>query len=184
MAISDGELVKRAQLGDADAFDKLIAHHQERVFALAYRMLANADDAADVQQETFVQAWRNLRKFRRNAAFSTWLHRITVNLCLSHRRRRQTEPLEPYMQESIPSSEPCGVACLQRAEMRARVRQAITSLPPHYRVLIVLRDMEERPFDEIAQILSCSVQSARTRLARARKLLREKLKPYLAEEDE
>ncbi len=184
VAVSDGELVARAQSGDVEAFDELIARHQDRVFSLAYRMLSHAEDAADVQQETFVQAWRNLRKFRRDAALSTWLHRITVNLCLSRRRRRQTEPLEPYMQETLLSSEPSGVACLQREETKATVRRAIASLPAHYRALIVLRDIEERPFDEIAQVLSCSIQSARTRLAKARKLLRERLEPYLAEEDQ
>ena len=106
MAISDQELVRRAQSGDTNAFDELVARHQERVFSLAYRMLGSPEDAADVQQETFVQAWRNLRKFRQDAAFPTWLHRIAVNLCLSRKRRRQNEPLEPYMEDTLPSTEP------------------------------------------------------------------------------
>lgn len=184
LAMSDEELVGRAQSGDTNAFDALIGRHQERVFSLAFRMLGSADDAADVQQESFVQAWRNLSKFRRDAAFGTWLHRITVNLCLSRKRRRQTEPLEPHMEDTLHSSEPSGVACLERAETKATVRGAIAALPAHHRALIVMRDIEERPFEEIAQILGCSVQSARTRLTRARKMLRERLEPYLAEEDE
>mgnify|MGYP003768735877 CR=1 FL=1 len=80
-------LVELAKAGDVRAFEALVPLHQDRVHALAYRMLGNAEDVADVQQETFVNAWRNLRKFRRESQFSTWLHRITVNLCLSRIRR-------------------------------------------------------------------------------------------------
>src|SRR5450759_5384388 len=87
LGISDTELVARAQSGDLNAFDGLINLHQDRVFALAYRMLGNSEDAADVQQETFIQAWRSLHRFRGDAALSTWLHRIAVNICLSRRRR-------------------------------------------------------------------------------------------------
>ena len=147
--------------------------HQERVSSLAYRMLGNPEDAADVQQETFVQAWRNLRKFRQDAALPTWLHRIAVNLCLSRKRRRQTKPLEPYMEDTLPSAEPSGVACLARAETTQVVRRAIAALPAHHRALISTWEIEDRPLRrEIAQILGCSVQSARTRLTKARKLLR------------
>jgi RNA polymerase sigma-70 factor, ECF subfamily len=182
--MSDEELVGRAQSGDGEAFDTLISLHQNRVFALAYRMLGNAEEAADVQQETFIQAWRSLRKFRGQAAFSTWLSKIAINQCLSRKRRRQTEPLEQYMLDDLREpSETGSVACLERAETAAMVRKVTAALPAHYRALIVLREIEERPMDEVAQILGCSVASARTRLTRARKLLRERLEPYLAEED-
>ena len=80
-----------AQAGDATAFDQLILQHQERVFALAYHILGNAEDAADVQQETFVRAWTKLGDFRGHAAFATWLHRIAVNICI--RRKRRSRPL-------------------------------------------------------------------------------------------
>ncbi|MDO8684035.1 MAG: sigma-70 family RNA polymerase sigma factor [Armatimonadota bacterium] len=80
MALPDEELVSQAQAGSLAAFNELVARHQERVHALAYRILGNAEDAADIQQETFVRAWTKLGKFRQQAAFSTWLHRITVNL--------------------------------------------------------------------------------------------------------
>ena len=183
MAISDGELVARAQSGDAHAFDALIGLHQERVFRLAHRMLGNAEDAADVQQETFVQAWRNMRRFRAEAAFATWLHRITVNLCLGRKRRRQVESLDPAVEATLSDSrQPAGTACLIRAERAVTVRKVIAGLPAHYRALIVLREIEERPFEEIAGILGCSVQSARVRASKARKMLKERLEPILAEE--
>lgn len=183
MGISDTELVARAQSGDPNAFDGLINLHQDRVFALAYRMLGNAEDAADVQQETFVQAWKNMHRFRGDAALSTWLHRITVNICLSRRRRPEPVQLEPAVEERLSSSDQSnGVSCLINAETALMVRKVIAGLPPHYRALVVLREIEERSFEEVAQIIGCSPASARTRASKARKLLRERLLPYLSEE--
>jgi RNA polymerase sigma-70 factor (ECF subfamily) len=181
--MTDEELVASAQSGNMKAFDTLIGLHQERVFALAYRILGDAEDAADVQQETFVRAWQSIKSFRAYAAFSTWLHRIAVNRCLSRKRRKQIEFVEPLNDELLRHSvEPVGTACLERAETGAIVRKIVAALPAHYGALIVLREIEERSFDEIAEILGCSVQSARTRLSKARKLLRERLEPYVAEE--
>jgi len=183
LAGSVGELVARAQSGDARAFDALVGAHQDRVFALAYRMMGNVEDAADIQQEAFVRAWRSLRKFRGDASFATWLHRITVNLCLGRKRRRKEESLEPSVEAELAAPAEAGApAQLEILERAIAVRKAIAGLPAHYRVLIVLRDMEDRPFDEIASILGCSVQSARTRESKARKMLRERLEPYLGEE--
>ncbi len=156
MAISEEELVARAQSGDTGAFDALIGLHQRRVFALAFRMLDSADDAADVQQETFVRAWRSLRKFRGDAAFSTWLHRITVNLCLARKRRRHFEWLSPAIESSLGDpTQSVGAACLVRTERAVAVNSVVASLPAHYLALIVLREIEERPFEEIVRILGC-----------------------------
>ena len=85
------DLVESAKTGDEKAFARVVSLHQGRVFALAYRMLGDVEDAADVGQETFVRAWRSLRKFRGESEFSTWLHRITVNLCLTWKQRRPPE---------------------------------------------------------------------------------------------
>ena len=182
MAKSDEELVSLAQAGDQVAFDELVARHQDRVFALSFRMMANVEDAADIQQETFVRAWTKLRSFKRRAAFSTWLHRITVNLCLS-RKRRASIDIEPLYEEHISASESGGVACMQRTETKAVVQAAIAELPAHYRVLIVLREIEGRSCDEIGLIVGRSPDSVRTGLYRARKLLRKKIGPYLEEVD-
>lgn len=183
MGISDTELVARAQSGDLNAFDGLINLHQDRVFALAYRMLGNSEDAADVQQETFIQAWKNLHRFRGDAALSTWLHRIAVNICLSRRRRPQPVQLEPEIEEKLSASDQASsVSCIVSAETALIVRKVIAGLPPHYRALVVLREIEERSFEEVAQIIGCTPASARTRASKARKLLRERLQPYLSEE--
>jgi len=178
LADSDKELVSRAQAGDLQAFDALVSIHQARVFALARRMLSNDDDAADVQQETFVRAWRSLRKFRCDAEFATWLHRITVNLCLT-RRRRETAVENSYFADAVSGAEPSAAAMLEKAELAAETRKALAEMPANHRVLIVLREIEGRPFEEIARILGCSESSARTRACRARNMLRQKMKPYL-----
>lgn len=181
MSESCENLVNLAKTGDLGAFDALVSLHQDRVHALAYRILGNAEDAADVQQETFLLAWRNLSKFRREAQFSTWLHRITVNLCLS-RKRRKSFVSEPLEEQTMRSYEPGPVACLERTETIMTVRKVLNGMPAHYRTLIVLRDMEERSYDEIAGILDCSIESVRARLHNARKLLREKMRPFIEEE--
>lgn len=183
MGISETELVARAQSGDLSAFDGLINLHQDRVFALAYRMLGNSEDASDAQQETFIQAWKHLHRFRGDAALSTWLHRITINVCLSRKRRPQPVQLEPAVEEKLSlANQSASTACLVSAETALMVRKVIDGLPPHYRAIVVLREIEERSFEEVAQVLGCSPASARTRASKARKLLRERLQPYLSEE--
>ncbi|MGB9619636.1 MAG: RNA polymerase sigma factor, partial [Armatimonadota bacterium] len=126
----DRELVSRAQAGDLQAFDALVSIHQARVFALARRTLGNDDDASDVQQETFVRAWRSLRKFRQQAEFGTWLHRITVNLCLS-RRPREAAVDSTFFADSVRSVATPAIAVLERAELAAQVRNVMMAMPPH-----------------------------------------------------
>ena len=175
------QLLESAKNGDIEAFDDLIARHQEHVFRLAYRMLSNYEDASDVQQETFIRAWQSLKRFRQDAAFSTWLHRITMNLCLSRKRIKIVE--EPLFDEELCSTSSSPTACLERNETVIQVRKVLAGIPAHHRALIVLRDIEERPFDEIAQILECSIESARMRICKSRRLLRERLKPFMTEEN-
>lgn len=183
MAKSDRDLVELAQCGNLTAFDELISIHQERVYALAYRMLGNPEDAADVQQETFLRAWKSIKKFRKDAEFSTWLHRITVNLCLSMRKRAEVTDCEPLLEDSIlHSTDHGGISTLASAETAIIVRKVMAAIPAHYRALLVLREIEGRCFEEVARILGCSEQSARTRASKARKLLRERMLPYLEED--
>jgi RNA polymerase sigma-70 factor (ECF subfamily) len=172
--------VTKAKAGDADAFDCLVSMHQKRVFAFAYRMLANREDAADIVQETFVRAWRSLGKFRMDAGFSTWICKIAVNLCISFRRRSKPKVV-PFDDELIDHSETA--ACDDRVATAVVVRSAIASLGAHYRALIILREIEGRSFEDISEILGCSVGSARSRCCRARQMLRDKLRVCLKEED-
>lgn len=183
MPDSERDLVANAQSGSLEAFDELVALHQGQVYALARRMLGNHDDAADVQQETFVRAWSYLKSFRGNSEFATWLHRITVNLCLSRRRRVITLD-ESFLHEQPTQPRDLPIACLERAETAAHLRKALTGMPAHYRALIVMREIEGRPFEEVARILHCSVGSARSRAYKARNMLRERMRPFLAEEEQ
>lgn len=180
MSYSEIQLLELAKSGDVQAFDGLVAAHQDRVYRLAYRMLGNSEDAADVQQESFVKAWQSLRKFRQNAAFSTWLHRITVNLCISRKRVRSVE--EYQLDENMHAASPSMVSQIERTETALQVRKVLAAMPAHHRAPIVLRDLEERSFEEVAEIFGCSIESARTRVCKARKLFRERMLPYLAEE--
>lgn len=183
LAKSDRDLVELARSGNLEAFDELVMHHQERVFALAYRMLGNPEDARDVQQETFVRAWKYLSKFRGDAEFSTWLHRITVNLCLSVRKKVEINACEPLFEDNLNHSyEHSGIATMEAAETAITIRKVMAAMPSHYRALLVLREIEGRCFEEIARIIGCSEQSARTRASKARKMLRERMRPYLGED--
>lgn len=186
MTPSEAELVALARAGDTQAFDGLVALHQERVFALAYRITGNRDDAADAQQETFVRAWRSMGRFRGDAAFSTWLHRITVNVCVSRRgRARPFETSEELrLERSAASGEEDPVAdCVVRSELASVIRRILGAMPAHHRVVLALREIEGRPFEEIAQILGCSPQSVRVRASKARRMLRERLEPFVREDD-
>lgn len=177
---SDRELIELARAGSREAFDGLVALHQDRVFNLAYRVLGNREDAADVQQETFLNAWRSLSRFRREASFATWLHRIAVNLCLCRKRRRNWN--EPSYSDEVLTDQ-AGPPEGDRSDTAIIVRKTLMGLPRHYRAFIALREIEERSFEEIAQVMGCSVQSARMRASKARKILRERLAPLLSEEE-
>lgn len=184
MPASEKDLVAKAQSGSLEAFDELVLLHQARVYALARRMLGNHEDAADVQQETFVQAWRSLQRFRGDAQFSTWLHRIAVNMCLSRKRRRDVMVEHGFVEEQAGQSDESPVACMQLAETAAQLRKVLAGMPAHYRALVVLRVIEGRDYGEIARVLGCSVESARRRACSARNMLRERMRPFLAEEEQ
>jgi RNA polymerase sigma-70 factor (ECF subfamily) len=186
--LSDPEtsLIASAKAGDIKAFDALVELHQRQVFALAYRMLGNKDDADDVQQETFVRAWRKIGQFRGGSAFATWLHRIAANLCLSRRRRVNHCALDTAIENELDrwTEESNGFAAtLVKSETAAQLQKALAGLPGQYRIFLVLRHMEERSFEEIAEIVGCSVASAWTRTSKARRLLRERMGTYLAEDE-
>ena len=184
LPVSENELVARAQSGSVEAFDELMLAHQAQVYALARRMLGDHDDAADIQQETFVQAWRSLKRFRGDARFATWLHRIAVNLCLSRKRRKDVTVERGLVEDQAGQSSESPAACMQRAETAVMFRKVLAGMPAHYRVLIVLRVIEERTYEEIGRMLGCSIESARRRACKARNLLRERMRPFLAEEEQ
>lgn len=181
MTGSDEELVSRARDRDARAFDELVCRHQERVFALAYHILGSAEDAADVQQETFVRAWTSLPKFRGQAAFSTWLHKITVNGCLSRKRRKEWRG-EVFDEDERIESAGSPLACQERVVNSLVVREVLASIPTRLRVVLVLKSVEGRSVEEVCEIVGYSNLTVKKQLWRARKLFRERLLQYSEEE--
>jgi RNA polymerase sigma-70 factor, ECF subfamily len=178
---SDADLVPAAQAGDAMAFDRLILRHQERVYALAYHILGNAEDAADVQQETFVQAWTKLAAFRGDAAFATWLHRIAVNICI--RRKRRSRPQVSLDRDETPDI--AGPAdCEDQLVNAVVVRELLAGIPLRQRTLLVLREVEGMSIAEIAEVTGSSVEAVRKQLWRVRKLFGKRLRQHLMENEQ
>jgi RNA polymerase sigma-70 factor, ECF subfamily len=165
VALTDGDLVSRAQSGQLDAFEELVRRHRLATYRVALRMLGDESDAEDATQDAFVQAWRNLGGFRADAAFSTWMYRIVSNRCLNMlRARRRTEPL-PDDREA-PASRPDRIA-----EARWQVEDlklAILRLTPEQRAPLVLRELQGCSYEEIAQALDLSISAVKSRLHRAR----------------
>jgi len=179
------ELVARAQGGDIEAFDRLVERFQNRVYNLCLWQLGDADEAADAAQDAFVRAWRALPKFRGDCAFSTWMHRIAVNVARDAQSRRRQAPVafstlsgdqEPDFAERAPddpNTRPAETA--QRAERRRAVRRALGEMPPHHRLVLVLFDIEGHSYDQVATILKLPMGTVKSRLNRARAALRDKL---------
>lgn len=171
-------LVMRAQRGEQDAFRVLVERYQKLVYTLALRMLNVPADAEDAAQEAFLSAWKALPRFRMDAKFSTWLYRLTVNAATDVLRRRRKEPdslddAERLVQAADSTDTPEEAA--QRAERRAMVRRAIAALSENHRQILLLREVTGLSYEEIAAALELSPGTVRSRLARARKELREEL---------
>ncbi len=167
------ELLARARAGDGEAFGELVWRYQDTVHTLALR-LVGADLAADVAQEAFLRAWRALPRFRGEAAFSTWLHRITVNTAWTLRRRDRrhpTQPLEGDFEDTGPQPERAG----ELAEARAGLLRVIGTLNPGQRAVLVLRDIYGWSGAEVARELGITETAVKVRLHRARAKLRSRL---------
>ncbi|HSJ70879.1 MAG TPA: sigma-70 family RNA polymerase sigma factor [Acidimicrobiia bacterium] len=178
--IRPDDLVERARAGDRDAFGELVRIHQHEVFTLAVRLVHDRDLAADVTQDAFVRAWRAMPKFRGDAKFSTWLHRITVNTAWTHRTRRnrvRLDPLESLAAEPESASlDP--IRAGESAILAPTIADALASLSSSVRAVVVLKDIYDWSHAEIADHLDITVTAAKVRLHRGRKELRESLRGW------
>lgn len=159
---SDSDAIQRVLNGDQEAFALLVRRHQRDVYRLAIRMTGRHEDADEVAQEAFVRAYRGLRRFRGSSSFKTWLYRIVVNLSINRRNktrreRERTVPLEDVRTGIAPTA-PREVLASQR---QAKVRRAVSRLPARQRETLVLRLHKEMKFAEIAQVMNCSVGTAK-----------------------
>lgn len=184
---SDQELVKRTMQGDGQAFDELVVNYQNKVYALAYRYMGNEDDAYDVAQETFIKAYRSLRSFKGESSFGTWIYRITTNVCLDEirRRKRRVVPLsldEPLatldgdeVEREIPDSSLSADRVYEQKEFNQYIQKLLDEMKPEHKTAIILRDVMELSYEEIAAVLNCSIGTVKSRINRARGILQKKL---------
>jgi RNA polymerase sigma-70 factor (ECF subfamily) len=181
--VSDEGLVGRAKQGDLGAFSELVRRHRERVYRTIIRFTRNHGDADDLAQETFLRAYREIRRFREKAEFSTWLYRIAVNLSLNHLKRQKREMGRREFDESFADREPAPgfspESASGSAELQARLGDAVDSLPPAYRTSFVLVVYEGMSHGQAARVLGCSENTVSWRLHKARKMLQARLRPLL-----
>lgn len=181
------ELVTAAQDGDQTAFERLVAATYTDTYTLAFRLTGDEEDARDVTQETYLRAYRGLRRFRGDAQFSTWLYRITANCAATHlgrRKRHRHDELneELGLADERPTADP--ELQLELGSLRDRLQVALRDLPPKLRAVVVLRDVYDLPHEAIAAELGISESAAKVRLHRARKKLRETVLPLPTEVDD
>jgi RNA polymerase sigma-70 factor, ECF subfamily len=177
----DAEIIKRAQQGDADAFAALFQIHKARIYSVCLRMTNNATEAEDLTQDAFLQVFRKLPLFRGDSALSTWLHRVAVNTVLMHFRKKSLYqvPLdEPYpnsdgrsIRREYGTKDHRLAGCVDRIALTA----AIKELPPGYRTIYLLHEVEGYEHQEIAEILGCSVGNSKSQLHKAKLRIRELL---------
>jgi RNA polymerase sigma-70 factor (ECF subfamily) len=175
---TDPELVKLAQKGDTVAFEELVARHRDKIYARAFSMLRNEDDATDLSQEAWVKGWQRLNQFQGEASFATWMTRIVINLCLDQLRklkRGRTESIEKMDEETggverqMPIINPNPTEGLERGELRQRIDRALNQLSYEHRTVLILHEFEEMEYKMIAKKMDCSIGTVMSRLFYARR---------------
>ena len=184
--MSEEQLIRRAQQGDNGAFEELLLLHQKKVYNLCLRMSANPDDALDLSQEAFLRAWRSLGQYQFEASFSTWLFRLTSNICIDFlrrkKRRQETSLTESYddsdegAELSVPDAQPGPEQQAMTNETKIELARAMEQLSPEHREILQLRVIEDLQYEQIADILGVRVGTVKSRLARARLSFRKILK--------
>jgi len=187
--MTEAEAIRLAQRGDAAAFERIYQLHSRRVYALCLRMVSNTAEAEDLTQEAFLQLFRKIATFRGESAFSTWLHRLAVNVVLMKLRKKTllVTPLDdsndPDDESSGPRREIGGPDLLLTGSIdRVHLERAIEQLPPGYKQVFVLHDIEGFEHNEIAGLMKCSVGNSKSQLHKARMRLRELLQETLREQ--
>lgn len=176
-SLSDYELAQAAGRGDMKAFETIYERHHRRVYSLCLRMVANATEAEDLAQEVFIQLFRKIGSFRGESAFTTWLHRLTVNHVLMHFRKRGVRLEKTTEEGEIGEIQDYLQAAAERPRFVDRIAldKAISELPPGYRTVFVLHDVEGFEHEEVADMLGVSVGTSKSQLHKARMRLRELL---------
>ncbi len=174
----DDELVKVAQKGDMAAFEELVARHRDKIYARAFSMLRNEDEAVDLSQEAWVKGWQRLNQFQGDASFATWMTRIVINLCLDQLRKNKrirSESIDEMNEETggverqMPIITPNPTEGLERDELRQRIDKALAQLSYEHRTVLILHEFEELEYKLIAKKMGCSIGTVMSRLFYARR---------------
>jgi len=177
----DKDLIVRVLAGDQDAFAQLVKTYETQVYNLCLRMVANQEDAKDLAQEAFLKAWRGLRFYKFESAFSTWLYRLTSNVCIDFLRRQKRRPVvsltmqedeEDAVELEIPDSAPQPEEQILYREQKSAIAAAMNQLEEEFRLVLTLRVIEDLPYEEIAEIMDLKIGTVKSRLARARNKLK------------
>ena len=175
--MNERELIALARRGDEAAFEQLVRLHEKKVYNLCIRMCSNAEDAAEAAQDTFLALWRGLETFREDASLSTWLYRLATNACIDllRRARRTVDGVSIDDEEAhleVTDHAPTPEQHIEHAETQRLVREAVASLPPEYRQVLVLRELQQLSYAEICEATALELGTVKSRINRARTMLR------------
>jgi RNA polymerase sigma-70 factor, ECF subfamily len=189
----EAELVSELQAGSETAFDWLVTHYHAPVYNLILSMLGDTSDAADGSQEVFLKAFRGIRKFRQGSSLKTWLYRIAIREALNHKRwfKRHlqknvsidAEPEEGHASIEIEDLSATPFEQLASREIQIAVQHALQEVPDVFRTAVILRDLEDLSYEEVAEVLECSVGTVKSRILRGRRALRQVLEPLLGDQE-
>lgn len=181
VASSEKTLIKNSQNGDVKAFEELIAAYQKQIYNIAFRLIGNYHDASDMAQETIIKIFRSIGGYRGEAAFSTWIYRITVNTCRDELNRRQRKKETSYDSDDgevfveIPDYSSIPENIMEKERIRQYLEELILSLSPEYRIVMVLREQNGFSYQEISDYLNLSIGTVKSRINRARRSLQRKI---------
>lgn len=182
---ADDHLAKQAKQGDVEAFEELVCRFQEKIYHTILSLTRNQQDAYDLAQETFMHAYKSLRNFKQSSTFYTWIYRIAVNLTLNFlKRRKRDEKREVHVEDysldvKSAASTLSPERCSMKKELSKKLKEAIDSLPLTYRASFVLVVSQGLTHTQVAKVLRCSENTISWRMHKARKMLQQKLRPYL-----
>ena len=185
--VSELDLVKRCQAGDTEAFDELVTRYRTRIFGMIYNMVHSEQDAWDLAQDSFVKAWKSIKRFRGHSSFYTWIYRIVMNVTIDWLRKKQVKggsefddaihlkEIDPAS-KTLPKADALPYEKMEQSEIRGRIDNAIAQLSPEHRAVILMKEIEEMQYHEIAEMLGCSIGTVMSRLFYARKKLQNLLR--------
>ena len=186
--VSELDLVKRCQEGDAEAFDELVTRYRTRVFGMIYNMVHSEQDAWDLAQDSFIKAWKSIKRFRGQSSFYTWIYRIVMNVTIDWLRKKQIKAGGAEFDDSIqlkevdpasktvPKADMLPSVTMEQKEIRSEIDKAIAQLSPEHRAVILMKEIDGMQYHEIAETLGCSIGTVMSRLFYARKKLQNLLK--------